>query len=279
MALAIDHRAQLEAIADRLGAPRERINALQGARRSRRPRRLPDGRPGFGMLLDETYGREALFAAAKLPFWIGRPVEQPGSRPLRFEFDQDIGDRLAEWPVTHTIKCLAFFHPDDDAGAQGRADRDAAHALRGGAAERARAAGRDHRQPPRPARRRHHRRACSRSSTRAGIKPDWWKLEPQASAAAWRAVEKAIREQRPVVPRRRPPRPRSAGSRARGGLRRRRGNAPIVKGFAVGRTIFNEAAEKWLAGEIDDAAAVDDMADRFARLTRAWQRVHGARAA
>ena len=51
------------------------------------------------MLLDETYGREALFAAAKLPFWIGRPVEQPGSRPLRFEFTQDIGDRLAEWPV------------------------------------------------------------------------------------------------------------------------------------------------------------------------------------
>ena len=53
----------------------------------------------------------------------------------------------------------------------------------------------------------------------------------------------------------------------------------IVKGFAVGRTIFNDAAEKWLAGKIDDAAAVADMADRFARLTRAWQRVHGARAA
>ena len=29
-------------------------------------------------------------------------------------------------------------------------------------------------------------------------------------------------------------------------------DAPIVKGFAVGRTIFNDAAEKWLAGRIDD---------------------------
>ena len=55
--------------------------------------------------------------------------------------------------------------------------------------------------------------------------------------------------------------------------------APIVKGFAVGRTIFAEAAEKWLAGKIDDRAAVDDMAERFARLTGAWQRARGAKAA
>ena len=72
------------------------------------------GRPGFGMLLDGTYGREALFDAAKHPLWIGRPVEEPGSRPLRFEGGADIGSRLIEWPVTHTVKCLAFYHPDDD---------------------------------------------------------------------------------------------------------------------------------------------------------------------
>ena len=60
---------------------------------------MADGRPGFGMLLDGTYGREALFDAAKLPLWIGRPVEEPGSRPLRFEGSADIGSRLVEWPV------------------------------------------------------------------------------------------------------------------------------------------------------------------------------------
>ena len=37
-----------------------------------------------------------------------------------------------------------------------------------------------------------------------------------------------------------------------------------MRGFAVGRTIFADAARAWLAGEIDDAAAVDDMAERFA---------------
>ena len=54
-----------------------------------------------------------MFDAAKLGLWVGRPLEQPGSRPLRFEFTQDVGSRLVEWPVTHTIKCLSFYHPDD----------------------------------------------------------------------------------------------------------------------------------------------------------------------
>ena len=55
--------------------------------------------------------------------------------------------------------------------------------------------------------------------------------------------------------------------------------APIVKGFAVGRTIFAEPAERWLAGEIDDEAAIDDMATRFAQLTQAWLAARGRKAA
>src|SRR4029078_8543694 len=46
--------------------------------------------------------------------WIGRPLEMPGSRPLRFEFTQDVGSRLVEWAVTHVIRCLAFYQPDDE---------------------------------------------------------------------------------------------------------------------------------------------------------------------
>jgi 5-dehydro-2-deoxygluconokinase len=48
---------------------------------------------------------------------------------------------------------------------------------------------------------------------------------------------------------------------------------PLVKGFAVGRTIFNEAARAWLAGGISDEAAVAMMAQKFARLVAAWERV------
>ena len=37
----------------------------------------------------------------------------------------------------------------------------------------------------------------------------------------------------------------------------------MVKGFAVGRTIWHEPARRWLTGEIDDAQAVATLADEF----------------
>ena len=276
MALAIDHRTQLAAIADRVGAPRERINGFKRLAVAAAAR-VADGRPGYGVLLDEAYGREALFDCARLPFWVGRPVELPGSRPLRFEFDQDIGGRLAEWPVTHTIKCLAFYHPDDEASLKAeqagtlRTLYDAARrnglellveivSCRNGPIESSTTA------------------TVLDELYRAGIKPDWWKLETQSSPAAWREIEAVIKRNDPWC---------------RGvvllGLEAPEGeleaafaacrDAPIVKGFAIGRTIFNDAADKWLAGRIGDDEAIDDMARRFLRLTNAWLRVDKARAA
>jgi len=268
MALAIDHRAQLEAVADRVGAPRSRINAFKLLAVAAAAR-VADGRPGFGMLLDGTYGREALFAAAAQPLWIGRPVEQPGSRPLRFEFDQDIGGRLAEWPVTHTVKCLAFFSPDDDRAVKNEQTaklRTLYDAARRNGLEllveiiSSKAAPLD------------DATTASVLATLydAGIKPDWWKLEPQPSPDAWAAVEAVIAKADPwcrgvvLLGLEAPPAElRAAFARA--------ARFPIVKGFAVGRTIFNDVAEKWLEGEMDDDAAVDEMAHRFAELTDFWQ--------
>jgi len=276
MALAIDHRLQLEAMADRAGAPRSRLNAFK-VLAVEAAAKVAGGRPGFGMLLDETYGREAFFAAARHPFWLGRPVEQPGSRPLRFEFDQDIGGRLAEWPVTHTVKCLAFIHPDDDAALKAEqteklltlyqaARRNGLELLveiiagkNGPLGDLTVATVID-------------------GLYAAGIRPDWWKLEPQATAAAWHNIESAIARGdewcRGVVllGLEAPESELEAAFAACAAT-------PVVKGFAVGRTIFNDAAEKWLAGSIDDRAAVEDMASRFARLTAAWQRARGAKAA
>ena len=91
---------------------------------------VANGRPGFGMLLDDKYGRDALFAAgAEKDFWIGKPIELPGSRPLQFEFSQDLGSRLIDWPVDHCIKVLCFYHPDDAAELKRGADRQAAGGL------------------------------------------------------------------------------------------------------------------------------------------------------
>ena len=67
----------------------------------------------FGLLADGRYGTRALEQAADKPYWIGRPIEVPGSRPLRFETSSDLGSTLAEWPPGHVVKCLVYYHPDD----------------------------------------------------------------------------------------------------------------------------------------------------------------------
>ncbi len=277
VALAIDHRSQLEAMADGIGAPRERIGRFKELA-VEATARVADGKPGFGMLLDGTYGVKALHAAAGYPFWLGRPVELPGSRPLEFEGGGDLGAHLVEWPVIQTVKCLCFYHPDDPDDLKARQERELLRVF-----DAARTVGREllieiiagkHG----PVADDTVARVLDRLY-RLGIRPDWWKLEPQANAAAWSAIDGAIAAHDPqcrgvvVLGLDAPEADLVRGFEVAAGARR-------VKGFAIGRTIFAEAATAWLAGRIDDAAAVDDMAARFSRLVAAWRSaVDKARAA
>jgi 5-dehydro-2-deoxygluconokinase len=268
LAFAIDHRSQLEAIADEAGAPREKVAAFKRLA-VKAAAQVADGRPGFGMLLDETYGREALFDAARHPLWIARPVEQPGSRPLRFEGGPDIGSRLVEWPVTHTVKCLAFYHPDDQPALKAEQAR-TLHGLTDAARRLGREllveiiAGKHGPLAPDTVPR------ALQELYDAGVRPDWWKLEPQPSRDAWLAVSDVITRNdqwcRGVL---------MLGLEAAEEQLQQAFEAaadiPAVRGFAVGRTLFADAARGWLAGTMDDAAAVADMADRFASLIAVWQ--------
>ena len=266
MALAIDHRSQLEAIA---GDAPERIAAFKELA-VKAARQVAGGRPGFGMLLDDKYGRKALFAVgAERNFWVARPLELPGSRPLRFEGSQDIGGRLIEWPVNHVAKVLCFYHPDDPDTLRNeqtetlRAAYDAARTV-GRELLFEIICGKDG-----PVDETTTARAIGQLYA-AGLKPDWWKLEPQASAEAWAAIDAAIEAGDPlcrgvVVLGLDAPMDElsSSFSAARA--------ARTVRGFAVGRTIFADAAKAWFAGTIDDEGAVAQMAGRFAELVRVWE--------
>jgi len=275
-AFAIDHRRQIEDMADRVGAPRERIVAFKRLA-VQATARVAGGRPGFGMLIDDTYGREAMFEAAKHRFWIGRPLEMPGSRPLRFEFTQDVGSRLVEWPVTHVIKCLAFYHPDDEPALK-KEQREKLRMV----FEAARRIGRElmieiiaGKSGP----------LKSDTISRVleelyalGIKPDWWKLEPQASADAWRNIGTTIATHDPycrgiVVLGLEAPE-----AELEDAFCATVGHA-AVRGFAIGRTIFNDAALAWLSGRISDEAAIGDMAERFQSLVELWHKAHKKKAA
>jgi 5-dehydro-2-deoxygluconokinase len=272
MAFAMDHRIQLEEMADQVGAPRDRIGDLK-LLAVRAVARVADRQPGFGVLLDGGYGREALFRAMDHDLWVARPVEVPGSRPLRFE-TLDIGSHLAEWPVSQVVKCLCLYHPDDDADL--KAEQEARLLTLNDAV---RTSGREllieiicRRHGP------VEDDTVARVLDRLyalSIRPDWWKLEPQRSPRAWQRIAEVIGGRDPYC---------------RGivllGLEAAEKDlvddfaiaapCPLVKGFAVGRTIFADAAPSWLAGELSDEEAIDLMAASFGRLVKAWSRLRPA---
>lgn len=266
--LAMDHRSQFEALCEQVGADPARIPAFK-ALALKAVDRLAQGDPRFGVLLDGRFGMRGLEAAADHPYWIGRPIELPGSCPLVFESAADVATELATWPANHVVKCLVFYHPDD---AQDLRERQERQLLR----------------LQNAARKTRHELLVEIIASRNGVvtdttvaraiqrlydlgmKPDWWKLEPSDSAAAWANIERSIVDNDP---------------HCRGvvllGLSAPEDELiasfqvvaanPIVKGFAVGRTIFADAAEQWLAGRIDDEGAIADLSNRFAVLVQAWR--------
>jgi 5-dehydro-2-deoxygluconokinase len=274
LAMAFDHRVQLEAMADAAGITHAHIPyfkqlCLKAARQA------AGGRPDFGILLDRRLGQEALDDATGDGIWIGRPIELPGSLPLRFEGGADVGCTLAEWPVTHCVKCLVYYHPDDPDALRAEqeaqllrlfdaARRTSHELLLEVIASRSKAPVGDDTVA----------RALDRLY-RIGVFPDWWKLANPGSQAAWDAIAGVIAQHdrycRGVLllgldaP--------QAELEASFVLAARQ---PVCKGFAIGRTIFAAPAKAWMAGEIDDDTAVARMAETYASLIRAWDQARAS---
>ncbi len=267
---AFDHRMQLEQME---GATKQKIGrfkelCLQAAGE------VASGQAGYGILCDGRLGRDALYKAAGTGLWIGRPVEWPGSRPLTLEpeLGPDFGG-LSEWPLDHVVKCLCFAHPDDDAATWTDQEQTVLRLF-----SAARRNGLEFLLEVIPS-----KVAPVNDDTTArviqrfydiGVYPDWWKLEPFKDDAAWAISVEAIERNDPrtrgiVVLGLEAPEAELATSFERAA------RFPLVKGFAVGRTIFADAARDWLAGKADDVTAIARMKEKYARLCRIWD---GARA-
>ncbi len=266
---------QLETMAKDVGADPERIAKFKDlALDTMLSARRPD--MNLGTLLDSKYGRQALFRAEKEGLWIGRPVELPGSRPLQFEGAPSLGAEVASWPDDHVIKCLVFYNPDDPEALR-RQQLDQLHRL----ASAARLS-------------RHEflievigtaegkvgEMATSMAMQQMydeGIRPDWWKLTDQTKAG-WAAISAVIESNdrwcRGIL---------LLGLDAtfdelESSITRATGSRH-VRGFAIGRTIFGDAARAWLANEIDDATAQKMMKERFERLIGCWTKARRMEAA
>ncbi len=274
--LAIDHRSQFEDLAAEIGVDRGRISRFKMLG-LRAVDMVAQGDARFGVLLDGRYGFEALAQAADGRYWVGRPIEIPGSRPLEFESSADVATELTTWPLNQVVKCLVLYHPDDEANLRDRQERqllrlfDACRKTRHellveiivprGMAVDARTVA----------------RAISRIHE-IGVRPDWWKLEPSANSATWGNIEGAISRGDPlcrgvVLLGLAAPQDELVGSFVAA--------APfkIVKGFAVGRTIFEAVAREWFSGKMTDDSAVKGMAEKLTALVSAWRRVRTGAAA
>jgi len=268
---AFDHRMQLEEMAgytkDKGGAFKELC--LQAALD------VQAGQQGYGILCDNRIGRAALHAASGSGLWIGRPTELPGSRPIQLEpeLGEDLG-QLREWARENVVKLLVFCHPDDDVAMRAEQEevvkrlwlasrRNGLEFLleiipsKVGAVDDMTTA------------------TLIQQFYDLGVYPDWWKLEPFKTAAAWQNAVDAIERNDPytrgiVVLGLDAPEAELAASFAMAAQQ------PLVKGFAVGRTIFGDAARAWMAGDISDAEAIDMMRGRYQRLCEIWDQARAA---
>lgn len=268
---AFDHRIQLEEMAAEASVSNEKIGefkqlcldaALQVA----------NGAKGYGILCDGRLGRDALYRAAGTGLWIGRPTEWPGSRPLKLEpeLGPDCGG-LVEWPVENVVKLLCFYHPDDTAEFKAQQEETVLRLFAAARRNRleflleiipSKAGAVDDDTTARVIERFYE----------IGVYPDWWKLEPMKTKAAWANACDAITRNDAhtrgiVVLGLDAPAEELEASLAIAA------DFDLVKGFAVGRTIFGDAARKWLNGSISDDEAIADMATRYRSLCNVWDSV------
>lgn len=267
---AFDHRKQLVDMANKCGAdisriPKLKTLLLKAAEQTAKEEGIYEGHAGI--LADTTFGQNALNAITGKKWWIGRPIEEPSSRPLNLEHG-DLGSQLASWPLEQVVKCLAFYHPKDNVEMKALQDRKLKEVYQ----------------------------ACCRTGHELlvelilpadmeqnedyyaemlayfyelGIKPDWWKL-PGVSAKAWQEISAIINANDPYC--------RGililgldAPEETFEKVFKASANAPLVRGFAVGRTIFGQPSADWLAGKLDDQQLVDAVSARYRRLINLWK--------
>lgn len=270
-ALAFDHRKQLYDAAIAVGADPARIHQLKrllvkaveyGMQQTGLPASVA------GVLIDDTYGQDALNDVTGRGWWIGRPVELPASRPLELEGGRSIGSRLISWPLEHVVKCLVFFHPDDAGDLRLQQERQL-HEL----AEACKTSG--HQLlleiiPP---------AACVQDDQtfvrvlqrlyNLNIRPDWWKLPPQ-TAVSWEALGALVTSRDPhcqgIV--------LLGLAASMDSMKQAFGVAAryaVCKGFTVGRTLFAEPSQAWLAGTLDDQGLVQAVGGNYVELISAWR--------
>ncbi len=271
MAFAIDHRHQFLSWAQEHAKSPAHIGQFKDL--ARQAAVAEAGHlPGFGMLLDDRLGRQALHTVTSTKAWVGRPLEASGVFPLAWENATEVLAQLHDWPLNQTVKVLCPYRLDDSedirlqhdtmiqilnqacqqTGHQWLLEIITARSERGPAFDQV--------------------VSIMQHFYQLGVKPDWWKLEPSMEVDYWTQAGALVGQYDPyclgiiVLGLNAPVAVIEQAFAAAG-------QEPRVKGFAVGRTLFAEAAKSWLGGYMDDRQAIDLMRQQYRSIINAWRKV------
>ncbi|UUM31829.1 bifunctional 5-dehydro-2-deoxygluconokinase/5-dehydro-2-deoxyphosphogluconate aldolase [Vibrio japonicus] len=267
--MAFDHRIQFEDMAREAGTDTTRIKTLKKLifKASQQVAQEANLAGKAGLLCDSTFGQDVLNEVTGQGWWIGRPIELPGSRPLRLEHG-NIGSQLIDWPLEHVVKCLVFYSPEDELDIRTEQEElvqevyqaccKSGHELLLEVILPAGVKKED----------RLYIQALERFYD-LGIKPDWWKL-PALEADSWDTVSSVVTEHDAfcrgvvILGLDAPQEELQKGFDATAGKE-------IVKGFAVGRTLFGEPSRQWLANSINDETLIENIKQNYHNLIALWR--------
>lgn len=267
--LAIDHRWQLEDVADEVGVDREHLRDLK-VLLGQAFQRVAEEDEAAGVLIDDIYGDKALEELTGSGVWISRAVEVAKSRPVEFVGGPSLAATLRTWPEEHVIKCNLYMHPEDDAETKELQEQRVVQ-LFDACIQNDRRLLLEIQAPSDTSYDETSLATLLDRFYEIGVRPDWWKLPPSLDSGIWKRIGDVLREHDPYC----------AGLLVLGqGLEGEQlaksfaaaYSEPFCKGFAVGRSIYREVARRWLSNEIDDEQFVATVAENYEQMISLWQK-------
>ncbi len=267
--LAIDHRWQLEDVADEVGVDREHLRYLK-VLLGQAFQRVAEEDEAAGVLIDDIYGDKALEELTGSGVWISRAVEVAKSRPVEFVGGPSLAATLRTWPEEHVIKCNLYMHPEDDTEIRELQEKRVVQ-LFDACIQNDRRLLLEIQAPSDTSYDETSLAILLDRFYEIGVRPDWWKLPPSLDSGIWKRIGDVVRERDPHC----------AGLLVLGqGLEGEQlaesfaaaSSEPFCKGFAVGRSIYREVARRWLSNEIDDEQFVATVAENYEQMISLWHK-------